>query len=120
MFLLALYAILLYLELPIEEIRTFMFAALSLGSIFFAFSFKSLQRPLWRINPFTNRYLLLALFSSMALLLGALSLGLLQKLLSLTQLSITQGLALVGIGLFNLFVIEITKYFIFERRLTAR
>lgn len=116
-FLIGLYFILLRLNLPIEEVRTFMFAALSLDSIFFAFSLKSLQRPVWKINLFDNWYLVAALTLSVLLLVGALTLPPLQLLLSLTSLSGFEMLALLGIGLFNLITIEITKYFIFERRL---
>ncbi len=115
-FLIALYFILLALDLPIEEIRTIMFVALSLDSIFFAFSFKSLHRPLWRIPVFDNRYLFGALFVSVVLLIGAVTLPPLRTLLSLTTLTPLEWIVLGGIGLFNLFVIEIVKYFIFERK----
>lgn len=116
-FLFVLYLILLKLDLPIEEIRTFMFVALSIDSIFFAFSLKSLSRPIWKINIFTNIFLLVALFFSIALLMLAVFWGPLQTLLSLVPLSYLELLLLFGIGLFNLLTIEITKYFIFERRL---
>ena len=115
-FLVALYFFLRWLELPIEEIRTFMFVALSLDSIFFAFSFKSLHKPIWKIPIFNNRYLFAALGISLALLIGAVALPPLQTLLSLTVLTRLEILLLVGIGLFNLFVIELVKYLIFERR----
>lgn len=114
--LIVLYAILHALNLPIEEIRTFMFVALSLDSIFFAFSFKSLHRPIWKISFFDNWYLFFALSGSIAVLLGALLLPPLQTLLSLTPLTAIEMVALLGIGLLNLASIEIVKYFLFERR----
>ena len=115
-FLVALYFILLQLNLPIEEVRTFMFAALSIASIFFAFSLKSFRKPIWKINLFDNTYLLVALGISILLLVGALTLGPLQTLLSLVPLSSFEYLVLLGIGFFNLITIELVKYFLFERK----
>lgn len=115
-FLTVLYFFLLSLELPIEEVRTFMFIALSLDSIFFAFSFKNLHYPIWRIRLFDNKYLFRALITSTVLLIAAATLPPLQKLLSLTNLSVLEWLLLAGIGVFNLLVIEVTKYILFERR----
>jgi len=113
--LIALYFFLLSLELPIEEIRTMMFVALSLDAIFFSFSLKSLDTPVWRINPFSNTFLLIALVSSITVLFVALVFPPLQTLLSLVPLSGFEILILMGIGLFNLLTIEVAKYFLFER-----
>ena len=114
-FLIILYFILLGLDMPIEEIRTFMFVALSLDSIFFAFSFKSLHLPIWKVPFFSNKYLFGALAISISLLILAVTFPPLQKILSLTSLTVPEAIILLGIGIFNLFVIEITKYLIFER-----
>lgn len=114
-FLVILYFILLSLSLPIEEIRTIMFAALSMDAIFFTFSLKSFRLPLWKINPFDNRFLLLALLLSFTALGLALFTPFLAGILSLTPLSFSQLLLLVFIGLFNLATIEVAKYFLFRR-----
>ena len=114
-FLLALFFILRAYNMPIEEIRTFMFVALSLDSIFFAFSFKSLHLPIWKVSFFSNKYLFGALAVSITLLILAVTWSPLQKILSLTSLTVNEALALLGIGIFNLLIIEIAKYFIFER-----
>ena len=116
-FLIGLYFFLLKLELPIDEIRTIMFAALSLDSIFFAFSLKSFRKPIWKVNFLSNWYLIFALGVSILLLFAALTLAPLQLLLTLTPLSNLELLLLLGIGIFNLFLIETVKYFLFERRL---
>ncbi|MEX0652270.1 MAG: HAD-IC family P-type ATPase [Candidatus Paceibacterota bacterium] len=115
-FLTALYFILLELGLPIEEVRTFMFVALSLDSIFFAFSFKSLHIPIWKVPFFNNRYLFGALVASISLLIVAITFPPLQRILSLVTLSFNEVLVLFGIGIFNLVLIETAKYFVFERK----
>jgi Ca2+-transporting ATPase len=103
--------------MPIEKIRTIMFVALSLDSIFFSFSFKSLTVPVWKINVLSNLYLVGALSLSILLLIAAITLPPLQTLLSLESLSAGMLLFLLGVGLLNLVTIETAKYFLFERRL---
>ena len=89
-----------------------MFVALSIDSMFFTFSFKDLTQPLWRINILSNKYLLGALAASFTLLLAALTLTPLQKLLSLTTLSVAEVGVLVVLGLMNLVAIESVKLFL--------
>ena len=112
-FLVCLFFILQHMGLPIEEIRTVMFVALSLDALLFTFSIKSFDRPLWKINIFTNRYLLVAFGTSILLLIAAVTLEPLRTLLSLTPLSFFDGLLLLGVGLFNLLTIEAAKFFLF-------
>ncbi len=115
-FLMALYFFLLYLDLPIEEIRTLMFISLSVSSLFFAFSIKNLHKPIWKIKIFSNKYLLVSLSISVIMLVAALTLPPLQKLLSLTPPSMFEfGLILV-LGVINLAIIEFIKYLVFERK----
>ncbi len=115
-FLMLLYFFLLYLDLPIEEIRTLMFISLSVSSLFFAFSIKNLHKPIWEIKILSNKYLLVSLTVSTLMLVVALTLPPLQKLLSLTPPSMFEfGLILV-LGLFNLAVIEFVKYLVFKRK----
>jgi len=115
MLMIALYYWLLFIGAPIEELRTVMFVALSLDAIFFSFSLKSLDTPIWRINPLTNKYLLVALLTSILLLLLALQWAPLQNLLSLVELTYIEKLLLVGVGIVNLFTIEFMKYLFFGR-----
>lgn len=112
----SMYFLLLSLGLPIEEVRTLMFAILSLDAIFFTFSLKSLDTPVWRIDVFSNMYLLCALSTSIVLLISTLSIPLLQKTLQLVPLNPLEILLLVGVGIFNLATIELAKYVFFGRK----
>ena len=110
-FLLALFIPLLYYyKLPIEEVRTIMFVGISLDALFFAFSFKSLRRPLWRINVFNNAYLLFALAASSLLLLSALYFAPLSNLLHISKPTPFGLLMMALVGVFNLAAIEGAKY----------
>ena len=113
-FLVALYFVLLHMDLDIDKIRTIMFIALSVDSIFFAFSIKNLHRPIWKINPFSNKYLIYALGASFGALILALEWTPLQKLLSLTPLSGNEFSLILGIGLANLIIIEAGKFMVFR------
>lgn len=113
--LIAVYFWLLAQGLPIEEIRTVMFVALSLDAIFFTFSLKSFDTPVWRINIFSNKYLLVAFATSLAFLFAALSVPILRHFLSLTVLTPGEQLLLLVIGVSNLITIEVMKYIFFGR-----
>jgi Ca2+-transporting ATPase len=114
--LVALYLLLLHLGEPIDRIRTIMFVALSVDSIFFSFSMKNFHKPLWRVRFFSNTYLLLALTSSILLLFAAITLSPMRTLLSLVPLHGVEILILTGLGTFNLFTIELVKRIIFRKR----
>ena len=115
-FLTALYFILLKIGVPIEEVRTMMFVAISIDSIFFTFSLKSFDTPLHKMNIFSNKFLIIAFVFSTLLLIAAVSLSPLRTLLTLTVLSVSQLLFLTGVGIFNLITIEATKYYLFFRK----
>ncbi|MBP9749255.1 MAG: HAD-IC family P-type ATPase [Candidatus Pacebacteria bacterium] len=115
-----LYYWLLGLGVSIEEIRTVMFVTLSLDSIFFSFSLKAFDTPVWRVDIFDNRYLLGTLSFSLALLLLALFFGPMQALLSLVPLASWEIGLLLGVGLFNLATIELVKWLYFQRTSLVR
>ncbi|MBL4644559.1 MAG: HAD-IC family P-type ATPase [Candidatus Pacebacteria bacterium] len=107
--LLGLFFLLLWGGVAIDKIRTVVFVALSISSMFYAFSFKDLSRPIWKIPIFSNKYLLGALAASFGLLVAALTFSPLQKLLSLTSLSVLEILVLIALGFVNLLIVEIAK-----------
>lgn len=116
--LLALFFWLWELDHDIAYVRTMIFACLSIDSIFYVFSCKSLRRNLWQINPFSNRILIYAWFFSMAMLLAALYLPPLQVVLKTVPLDFADWLIILGIGLSELCLIEITKWHFIVRHQT--
>lgn len=109
MILLALYAYLLYIETPIEKIRTIMFLVISLYSVFAALAFKNLSRPFWHTRVFSNKHLIAGILGSMLVLVLAFTVPALSTILSLESITITDLLLVVLIGFANLFVIEAAK-----------
>jgi Ca2+-transporting ATPase len=111
-----LYFILLKMGMHIDTVRTIMFVAISIDSMFFTFSLKSFDTPLWKINIFSNKFLIVAFFFSLLLLVTAISLAPLRTLLSLTTLTTAQFIFLGAMGIFNLITIELAKYFLFFKK----
>lgn len=115
--LLGLYVYLTGAGYPIEEIRTVMFAGLSIDAIFFIFALKSLRRPLWRINPFSNHYLIIAFVLSAIFLIAGLTLPPFESLLETVTPSVKDIVLIVGLGLVDLVCIEIGKWYFISRKL---
>lgn len=105
----ALYVFLLEIGIPTDELRTFMFVAVSVDSIFLAFSFKNLHVPLWREDFFSNKYLLVGLVIAFALLALSLTWSPLVKVLALVPLTQFEVFALIVLGVVNILVIEVAK-----------
>lgn len=110
------YLVLLASDLPIERIRTLVFAAISINSIFYAFSLKDLRRPLSKIKIFSNRYLILSLALSLLMLLVALFVPTLRNLLQLVPISGPELALIFGLGLANLLIIEFGKSLLFRQK----
>ncbi len=118
--LLSLYALLHYIAIPIDQLRTIMFVAISLDSFFIVFSFKNFKQPIWQNissgNLLNNRYLLVALIVSVGMLVLALNVPLLMQLLSLTPLQVGDVVPVVILGLLNLLGVELAKYIFISKK----
>ena len=105
----------LFLGYTIEYSRTIVFGALSIDSIFFAFSLKNFRKPIWKINIFSNTYLLAAILISLLFLFGALFVPQLRFLLSLEKIGWSVTSIIIGAGFLNLFAIETAKHFLIKK-----
>jgi len=99
-----------------DYIRTMIFAALSIDSLFYVFSCKSLRRNLWRINPFSNKILVAAWVIGMVMLILALYMPILQTLLKTVPLGFQDWLIIFGLGISELVLIEATKWYFISRK----
>lgn len=107
-----------YSGYEIPHIRSIIFAGLTIDSIFYIFSCKSLRRNLWHINPFSNKFLIGAWLFGFLMLLAALYFSPLQDLLRTVPLNSFDWQLILGLGLINIALIEATKwYFITKKEL---
>ena len=107
-----------YSGYEIPHIRSVIFAGLTIDSLFYVFSCKSLKRNIWHINPFSNKFLVFAWISGVIMLLAALYLPLLQILLKTVPISLFDWQLILGLGLLNIILIEATKYYFIVRHQT--
>lgn len=107
-------------KLPVDEARTLVFIALNIGAIAISLSLKDLRAPIWKINPFSNLYLLLSFSLSIAGLALAIYWAPLAGLLSLIPPALDREIPiLLGVIVLNIGVLEFLKYRLFERRSRA-
>ena len=113
-FLLLVYLFIMQTNMTMEKIRTIMFASVSLGTVFFSISFKSFHLSFWKINIFSNKYLIFSLLISLLFLAVALFVPPVRDMLSLVKLTGGEIILLGIIGIFNFAIIEVSKYFVFR------
>jgi len=104
------------LGLPIEQLRSVMFLAVAVDSLFISFAFRSLTVPVWRIPLHTNLFFNGSFLLSVALFAVALIVPFFQYLLSYTPLPWHLiALALVASAA-SLLTVELGKLLFFEKQ----
>ncbi len=102
-------------DFDVTYMRTFIFTALAVDSLFYVFSVKSLRKTIFHINLFSNKYLLIAVVAAFGLQLAAIYTPFMREVLELTVLNLNDWLWIIGFGLINVLFIELGKYiFIFK------
>jgi len=104
-----------YSDYEISHIRTIIFAGLSVDSLFYVFSCKSLRRNLWRINPLDNKFLFFAWIFGIIALLSAIYFSPLQTILKTAPLNIFDWQLILGLGFLNVILIEATKWYFIDK-----
>lgn len=94
----------------IDYVRSMIFAALSIDSLFYVFSCKSLKQNIWHINLLSNRFLIFAWFFGILMLIFALYLPPFQALLKTQPLSPNDWLIIFFLGILEVILIEVTKH----------
>ena len=93
----------------LETARTMMFAGISITSLVFLYSAKTVDTNIWKENIFNNKVV------NISVLIGFLLVGLsvywapLQVLLGNTSLHLLEVLFLIGISLFDVLAVEVVK-----------
>ncbi|MDD5590297.1 MAG: HAD-IC family P-type ATPase, partial [Candidatus Portnoybacteria bacterium] len=117
--LLGLFFWLLNKDYDISYVRTMIFAGLAINSLFYVFSCKSLRNNIWHINPFSNKFLVGAVFIGFAMLVLGIYVPLLQTLLKTVSLSFADWIIIFSLGLANIILIEAAKWYFISRRQTS-
>ena len=102
----------------IAYIRTMIFTVLSIDSLLYVFSCRSLRKNIWETNPFSNKFLVVAVGVGILMLVLAIYLPLLQGLLKTVPLSLQDWLIIGALGLVEIALIEATKWYFIARHET--
>ncbi|MFH1938112.1 MAG: HAD-IC family P-type ATPase [Patescibacteria group bacterium] len=104
-----------YSGYEIAHIRSVIFAGLTIDSLLYVFSCKSLRRNLWEINLWSNKFLILALLIGILMLLSAFYVPFLQTLLKTVPLNFFDWSLVLILGFLNIFLIEATKWLFIKK-----
>ena len=93
----------------VESVRSIMFAAVGIDSLLYIFAVKSFRKTIFRINPFSNLWLIAGVLVGFALMLLALIHPFFQTIFEVTPLKPSDWGLLLMIGVLKLVAIEIAK-----------
>jgi len=110
------FTMLIKTNLDLKLTQSVIFAALGTNSLFYVFSCKSLRQNLWQTNIFDNQFLLLSVITGFAFMFSALYLPGLQLFFNTTPLNLWLLLLVLFLGLFNVSLIELTKWLFLKKR----
>ena len=111
-----LYVHLLNRGLPPAMVRTFIFAAFSVYTLFLAFSVRTLGESIFTRNPFSNLPLLAGVPIGFVLTAAAIYYPPLRGLLGTVSLPPTWLWGVLGVGLVNIVMVELGKLLFIHRR----
>jgi len=100
----------------LNYIRTLIFATLGVDSLLYVFSCRSLRQSIFTKNPFSNPYLILAVFFGFTLQLIAIYHPLLKNIFHTVSLQPNDWLFVFALALIQIVGIELTKHFFIVRK----
>lgn len=104
-----LFSLLLHFSHDLVYSRTIIFVGLSLSSLLYIHSCRSLRQNIWHVNPFTNGFLNFSILFGVGLIVLAVYLPPLQKILDTVPLGLKEWLLLFGVAVLNVFLVELLK-----------
>ena len=96
--------------MEVNYIRTMFFVLLGVKSLTGIFSLRDLNVPIWRLNPFSNLYLVGAVAVSFMLLVSAIYWAPLQKILSTVPLNFNSWILIFVVAATSIIMVEVIKH----------
>lgn len=106
----ALFFYLLGQDYEIERIRTFIYAKLGIDALVYIFAIRKFRSPIWATNPFSNKYLLVAVFLGLFLQFIPLMVTPLREAFGFTLLSFSDWILIFFLVLLTIILIEAVKF----------
>lgn len=92
-----------------EQLRTLIFAVLTIDVIVFSFALKDFNKPVWQIKLLSNRFLVLAVLISSVAFIATMLVPTLRDFLSLSAISGHLWLLILGVAVVDIVLIEVAK-----------
>ncbi len=109
--LLGLFIYLYRMGMDIIHIRTILFVALGVDTLFYILSCKNLKKSIWHYNVFDNPFLNISILIGWGMFFIALYLPFFQRVLRVVPLNWRDWLIVISLGLIELILIELGKRF---------
>lgn len=106
-------------NLDLLLIKTFIFAAFASYSLFVIFSVRSLRKPIFSYNPFSNPFLFIGVVLGLGTLAAAIYLPFFQEILGTVSLPPIWLLGVLAIGVINIAAIELGKWILRKWKLNG-
>ena len=105
-----LYSLLLYFEVDIKIARSVFFVCFSIYILVIAFSFRSLYKPLFSYNPFSNKKLNIAIAIALGILIATMSIPFLRNLFDIAPMPLSFMWIVVAWSILNVILVETVKW----------
>ena len=110
------YWFLMSTSLSEDVVRTFLFACFSSYILFVAFSLRSLKKPLFSYNVFSNRFLNVGVFIGILLLASTIYIPFLQDIFNTVALSLLWIALIVIWVIINIALVEFAKWLFYRQK----
>ena len=94
----------------LEYVQTLIFGFFALDTAFVIYSFKNLNKNIWEVDLFNNKWLNGASVFAIVAFLATIYVPILQTLIKTVPIDLKGWLIIVGVIITNLSLVEITKY----------
>ena len=111
-----LYICMLKIGYNIQYIRTIIFTALAIDSLLYVFSVRSMRTSIFRVHPFKNKWLNVAVLAGAAVQLLAIYFPPMRKLFSTLPLGLYDWGIILSLALIKIICIELTKEWFIVRQ----
>lgn len=108
-FLFLLFNYLLKLNIDLKHVQTIIFTTLSINSLFYVFSLRSLNRSIFKINFFSNKYIIYSVIIGLIAQLLVIYLPVFQNIFNTTHLNFYEWQFILVFSFIKIIAIEITK-----------
>lgn len=105
-----LYYVLLRQGVDLKIARSVFFVCFSVYVLVISFSFRSLQKPIYSYNPFSNKKLNISIFIGLFILTTTMSIPFMRNLFDIAPMPFSWMWLVIAWALFNVALVEFTKW----------